>query len=167
MESVSLLWHRTQKRGHIHLATPTCISIDARRRERECARERESKRARESKGRRGRERARASERDCVEPFRSNLMQRAVTATGGFVFSSRTPAPTCVCVCVCAHVCGIIQPRDRCVHPCCDILFQKDSLTIVSVVTQRETNEISRISHTKLVDPLTLSRLSLPPPSSES
>jgi len=158
MESVSLLWHRTQKRGHIHLATPTCISIDARRRERECARERESKRARESKGRRGREHARASERDCVEPFRSNLMQRAVTATGGFVFSSRarTPAPTCVCVCVCV-----------CVHPCCDFLFQKDSLTIVSVVTQRETNEISRISHTKLVDPLTLCRLSPPPPSSES
>ena len=61
------------------------------------------------------------------------MQRAVTATGGFVIllPSQNAGPhvcVCVCVCVCAHVCGIIQPRDRCVHPCCDFLFQKDSLT---------------------------------------
>jgi hypothetical protein len=33
--------HRTQKRGHIPLATLTCISIDARPRERERERERE------------------------------------------------------------------------------------------------------------------------------
>ena len=41
MESVSLWLHRTQKRGHIPLATLTCISIDARPRERERERERE------------------------------------------------------------------------------------------------------------------------------
>ena len=141
-----------------------------------CAREREQ----ESKREQGeeRERACASERERLR----RTVSIKFNATSGHCYGricnsppepERRPPRVCVCVCVCVHMCAASFSHETgvCIRAVTFFFkktpLPKDSLTIVSVVTQRETNEISRISHTKLVDPLTLSRLSPPPPSSES